>query len=147
MKQKIQRGFTLIELMVTVVIIGILASIALPNYTEFMRKSRRSDGKAALLSISQALERYYTENSTYSAPALSSTSSIGNTVSSEEFYTLAFDADPTSATVCGSTANTNPSSSSYRICATPTGVQSSDSCGKLSLSSTGVKTGTGTDCW
>ena len=59
------KGFTLIELMVTVAIIGILAAIAIPSYTANVAKSRRVDGQAALISLSQAMERYYTENYTY----------------------------------------------------------------------------------
>lgn len=47
-------GFTLIELMVAVAVIGILAMIAMPNYTQFLQKSRRADGMTALLDLKQA---------------------------------------------------------------------------------------------
>lgn len=58
-------GFTLMELMIVVAIVGILAAIAYPSYMDSVRKSRRADAKAALSNAVQALERYYTEKNTY----------------------------------------------------------------------------------
>ncbi len=60
-----QRGFTLVELMVVVAIAAVLASIALPNYMESVRKSRRADARAALQELAQQLEAYYARNGTY----------------------------------------------------------------------------------
>ena len=62
---KTQKAFTLIELMVVVAIIGIMASIAYPNYQDSVRRSRRADAKGALLNFANAMERYFTENNTY----------------------------------------------------------------------------------
>ena len=59
------KGFTLIELMVAVGIVGLLAAIAIPSYQESMRKSRRTDAQGALMSFANGMERHYTENSTY----------------------------------------------------------------------------------
>lgn len=141
------RGFSLIELMVVVVVIGILASIAYPSYMDSVRKGRRSDGKSALLATSQSMERYFTENTSYNGPTLSDASTIGKTTSPENYYTIAFDSAPTGDAVCAATSATNSNASAYRICATPTGPQSSDSCGMFSLSSTGVRTPTTAGCW
>lgn len=58
-------GFTLIELMITVVIVGILAAIALPSYSEYVERGRRKDAIATAMEAQQFAERYFTENRTY----------------------------------------------------------------------------------
>src|SRR5690606_15122717 len=60
--RRAQRGFTLLELMITVVVVAILASVAYPSYTDFVVRSKRAEGKAALLDAAQALERHFTNN-------------------------------------------------------------------------------------
>jgi type IV pilus assembly protein PilE len=65
MKKKTHSGFTLIELMVTVAIIGILASIAYPSYTNSVIRSRRADATGALLGFANAMERRFTETNSY----------------------------------------------------------------------------------
>ena len=60
-----QRGFTLIELMITVAIVGILSMIAYPAYQSQVVKGNRAEGKSAVLKTAQALERYFTVNNTY----------------------------------------------------------------------------------
>lgn len=62
-------GFTLIELMIAVAVLGILASIAYPSYAEYVARGRRADGKAALLTAMQALERRYAQANSYVDPA------------------------------------------------------------------------------
>jgi len=58
-------GFTLIELMITVAIVAILASVALPAYNNAVTKGRRAQGRTALLEAMQAQERWFTQNNTY----------------------------------------------------------------------------------
>lgn len=65
MKQ--QKGFTLVELLVVVVLIAILSAIAVPQYNEFVRESRRSEGQSALTQLATMLEQFHAENNTYTA--------------------------------------------------------------------------------
>jgi len=80
-----QRGFTLIELMITVAIVAILSTIAYPAYQGQVRKGSRAEGKAAVLKTAQALERYFTVNNAYTTsfttlgmPAFSGDDSAGS---------------------------------------------------------------------
>lgn len=144
MKQT-QLGFTLIELMVTVAIIGILASIAYPSYQDSVMKSRRADAEGALLGLANAMERHFTETNSY----LGAGTTAGNTGSPTIFSTT--------SPVDGGTPYYNltisaAATSSYTLTAAPTGAQANDTCGSLTLTQTGVKgvNGTGAtvaNCW
>jgi len=68
MKQSVQKGFTLIELMIVVAIIGILAAIAIPAYTDYTIKSRVSEGASLVGSAKTAFEVYWSENGTVEGP-------------------------------------------------------------------------------
>ncbi len=82
-----RRGFTLIELMVTVVIAGVLAAIAYPAYTSHVQRSRRADAVALLSAVTQAQERYRTNRVEYAHTI----ADLGITASSfTNHYTLTF---------------------------------------------------------
>jgi type IV pilus assembly protein PilE len=61
------RGITLIELMIVVVIVGILAAVAYPNYQEFTSRAKRNEARAALLRLATNQERFYLNNNTFTA--------------------------------------------------------------------------------
>jgi type IV pilus assembly protein PilE len=123
---RFQRGFTLIELMITVMIVAILAVIAVPAYNSQAMKARRSDGQSYLLTIQSRMERYMYDHDTY--PSDLSQMSFSAT-SPEQHYEVEI-VTPTAA--C-------PISICYQLLATPRGGQTAD--GPLELHSNGQKVG------
>ena len=65
--RKYVHGITLLELMIVVVIIGIMATIAYPNYRDYAARAKRNEARAALLQIATNQERHYLQNNTYTA--------------------------------------------------------------------------------
>ncbi len=127
------RGFTLIELMIVVAIVGILAGVAYPAYQEYGRRAKRSEGRAHLLDAAARLERFYSDNNQYA-----NTLAAANIAPSTEndHYTLTLAAPGNRQT--------------FTLTATPTG-WTDGKCGALTLTNQGVKgeggTGTVDDCW
>lgn len=144
-----QLGFTLIELMIAVAIIGIVLKLAYPAYTNSVKKSRRSDAKTALLDLAQREERYLATANVYttSAPALGynagttiTTAAPMNVLSGSTAYYQLSVSMPSTAT-------------SFTATAARTGAQTGDTqCGDLTLTNTGLQgvanaTSSASDCW
>ncbi|HEX4870843.1 MAG TPA: type IV pilin protein [Nevskiaceae bacterium] len=124
-----RRGFTLIELVVVIAVVGILASIAIPSYQNSVRKSRRQEAMATLVSLQLQQEKWRSNNSSYAAST--SLSMPANT----SFYTY---------TVDQVTATT------YRLVATAAGSQTQDkqagtSCSPLTLNQSATRSPEA--CW
>lgn len=128
-----QRGFTLIELMITVAIVAILAAVAYPAYTKYVQRGYRSEGIAQLNDAVARMERYYAQNNTYATATTLASLGITNANSSNGKYTLQ------APTVTATT---------YSLTTAPQGAQANDACGSLTIDQAGTKTATGgTDCF
>ena len=133
-------GFTLIELMITVAIIGVLGAIAYPSYQDSVRKSRRAEGRSAMMEVLQQQERYMTQNNTYLAFADTATSSV--------FKNFSGDSKAKASYWIGSRA----CSGDIKICVEAFGTPkyTDPDITELTITSTGVKSCTGTKtsvCW
>jgi|SRR5690554_706406 len=131
MRRHQEAGFTLIELMVAVVILGILASIALPSYQSYLRRSACEDTKGVLAGAAGRLERFKAQNNTYTGATLG------------EYEKAPVDGSKKHADITVSI----PSANSYTLTATGAGVLSGK--GTLTLDSAGVRGGNGAlaDAW
>lgn len=140
--KKLNQGFTLIELMIIVAIIGILAALAINSNESSVQKTRRTAAKVVMLDIQGQQERASINTGKYqnlTAFGLSNPFFIdaeGNSVAqTRSFYRISIEA-------------ADLSDFTYRITAVPTNSQTKDSCGTLTASSDGTKTATGTgNCW
>ena len=131
-------GFTLIELMIVVVIIGILLAIALPSYQGYTLRSHRADAHASLVDIAARQERFVAQNNTYTTEISANTGlGIGSTTSREGYYNMTVSA-------CGG----GTIATCYVVTATATGSQVNDTtCVAITYDSTGERSGTTANCW
>lgn len=130
------RGFTLVELLVTVAIASILMAIAVPGYRQFVQRANRTDATTALLRIAAAQEKFYMQNNTYASEAqrgLAPPAGLGVPRTDQALYTLVIAFNP----------NLAPSlAQGYIATATPTagGGQATDAkCASFTINDQGAR--------
>ena len=134
------RGFTLIEILIVVAIMGILASIALPAYQNNVLRSGRAEAKGELMIVASDLERFFSSNNSYSTDATPLVTTDGTTrTTGNGLYDI--------TVAAGGTGNI---ATSFVATATAVGEQTADACATFTISNTGVRGATGDtveECW
>ena len=137
---KKQQGFTIIEILIVVAIVGILAAIAIPSYSQYMTQTRRLDAKAFLQEAAGEEVCFFSDNNRYATTMQELGYGDQDTQDSPDgHYTVSID-------------NLVPTSFTLTAEVVSTGLQANDDkCGNLTLDSTGLKGATGTSgvdgCW
>jgi type IV pilus assembly protein PilE len=132
-KNCVNSGFTILELMISLGIVALLATIAVPAYQNHVLKTNRADAQAALLELAHFMERHYAKNGGYL---------VGT-----DPPPLPFSVTPRESGNTSYQISVSATQHTYTLQAQPTGGQVNDQCGTLTLDNTGVTTPTTNNCW
>lgn len=127
-------GFTLVEVMIAVAIIGVIASLAYPSYLSYLRDSRRADAEGVLVEMAAWMERRYTVDGRYDNGAINLPIQKSPRDGAARHYDVAVTAS---------------AAESFTLTATAVGGQTEEECGNLTITQTGARgsDGPGNDCW
>ncbi len=141
--KKNRQGFTLIELMIVVAIVGILAAVAIPSYQQYIQKTRRVDAKETLMRLATLQERFFFQKSSYTKDLAELGVAGTPPLSPEGWYEIGM------SPICTGTGTTL--CSAFTITATAIGAQANDKrCETFSIDQALRQKATGTDadnCW
>jgi len=127
------RGFTLIEVIVVVVMLGILAAIAIPNYSEYVRRGHRSAAQAYLVDLASRQVQFYLDRRVFTNDVAALNLATPAEIASRYNVAIVVTAGPPAT---------------FTITATPTGSQTGDRCGALTIDQTGLRgAAVTTGCW
>ncbi|MFT6900732.1 MAG: type IV pilus assembly protein PilE [Colwellia sp.] len=132
-KISIVKGFTLLELMISVAVVGIIASVAYPSYIDNISRANRSEGQRELLRLASLQEQYFTDHREYATDMTKLGASADPYITDSGFYSI-------DASVVGVT---------YTLTASARERQATNDspCLTLSVTDTGKKSATSTNCW
>jgi type IV pilus assembly protein PilE len=135
---RVAKGYTLIELMITVAVIAILVAVAMPSYDSYVRSARRADAQSYLQEVVARQQHFLLDRRAYATDITTATSAGGLAMTEpanvSSYYTVALATDNTTAPP------------SFTLTATPKGSQAKDKCSTLTINQSGVKTPSGS-CW
>ncbi|RLJ21477.1 pilus assembly protein PilE [bacterium endosymbiont of Escarpia laminata] len=145
---RLAKGFTLIELMITLAVMAIVVAVGYPMYTDQVLKSHRVDAKSVLMQVALVQERFYVVNGTYGTAVQlgAEYTNVINGVDRDgdgngDYYTFAVDEDP----------DNNALTDDFLLTATTAGAQTGDAdCATFTIDQVGARAATGADtdnCW
>lgn len=127
-----QRGFTLMEVVIAMVILGILAAIAIPNYSEYTLRSHRSAVQAFISDVASRQTQFFLDRRVYATSVAALNMATPPDIASRYAVAIATNAGPPAT---------------FQVTATPTGTQVGDRCGALTVDQAGTKGAATTRCW
>lgn len=132
-----QTGFSIVELMIVIAIIGLLAGIAVPSYRDQVNKGKRTEGKAALTGAAARMERYYTQNNCYPSAACGNPTSADSATALTNAGIPGFSGDNAAKAAYNISLSVTPQA--FTITAAPRAPFTDPLCGNLTLANTGRK--------